>query len=287
MRLANVSYYLLLCLSVACTTTPVPRAGPLPLPPSTPTPTPTRGVSGPWSFNYAAGPTSYQISRSAAIESQSDSGTHREISTNATHELLRLDAVGDTIRFSALIDTFSTTTQGVIGPVQPVRLPTQLSGTLIGDSLIFADDSLSEKCNPASSALIADLRNFLVHFPGQLQQGNSWRDSVQLQSCQAMIPATAQIIRTYVVLGETDYQGEAMLTIQRIDTIRAHGEGAQQQHRLTFDATGTGTALYHLRPTDGHVAHLVTGQDLTFEITTSGTTHHFKQSSKQEFSLLR
>jgi len=73
----------------------------------------------------------------------------------------------------------------------------------------------------------------------------------------------------------------------RTDTIKAHGEGAQQQHRLTLDATGTGTAFYHIRPMDGHIAHLSTGQDLTIEITTSGRTHHFKQSLKQEFSFFR
>jgi hypothetical protein len=195
--------------------------------------------------------------------------------------------MGDTIRFSAVIDTFSTTTQGIIGPVQPVRLPSQFSGTFVGDSLMFASDSLSEKCDPASSALMGDLRNLLVHFPAPLQRGNSWRDSVELKGCQAMIPTRAQIIRSYVVLGETDYRGEAMLTVQRTDTIRAHGDGAQQQHRLTLDATGTGTALYHMRPTDGHVVHLSTGQDLTIEITTSGRIHHFKQTSKQEFSFLR
>src|SRR5258705_13833556 len=98
MRRTRVSYYLLLCLSVACTSSPVPRAGPLPPSPSEPTPTPVAGVHGPWSFNYAAGSMSYQITRSAAIESQSDSGTHREISTNTTHELLTLEPGGDTIR---------------------------------------------------------------------------------------------------------------------------------------------------------------------------------------------
>ncbi len=290
MRRTRVSYYPLLCLSVACTTSPVPHTGPLPASPSpsAPTPTPAAGVQGPWSFGYAVGSTSYQITRSAAIESQSDSGTHREISTNTTHELLTLEpAGGDTIRFTAVIDTFSTTTQGVIGPVQPVRLPTQFSGMFVADSLMFATDSLSAKCDPASSALMGDLRNLIVHFPAQLQQGTSWRDSVELRGCQAMIPTTVQIVRSYLVLGETNYQGEAMLTLQRTDTVRAHGDGAQQQHRLTLDATGTGTALYHLRSTDGHVAHLSVGQNLTIEITTSGGIHHFKQSSKQEFSFLR
>jgi len=287
MRRTSVSYCLLLYLSAACTSSPVPRAGPLPPSPSTPIPTPVTGVSGPWSFNYAAGRTSYQISRSAAIESQSDSGTHQETSTNTTHESLTIEPVGDTIRFTAVLDTFSTTTQGIIGPVQSVRLPTQFSGTFTGDSLMFASDSLAEKCDPASSALMGDLRNLLVHFPAQLQRGDSWRDSVELKGCQAMIPTTAQIVRVYVVVGEADYQSEAMLTVQRTDTIKAHGEGAQQQHRLTLDATGTGTAFYHIRPMDGHIAHLSTGQDLTIEITTSGRTHHFKQSLKQEFSFFR
>src|SRR4029077_3100225 len=102
-----------------------------------------------------------------------------------------LELAGDTIHFTAIIDTSSTLTQGAIGPVQAVPVPVQLSGSFIGDSLIFSSDSIAEKCNPINSRLSTDLHNLLVRFPVQLSQGSSWKDSVELTGCQGMIPTTA------------------------------------------------------------------------------------------------
>ena len=287
MRRRTGSWHLLAYLSAACTASTVPQPNrPIPSP-SLPNPAPIPSAAGPWTFNYAPGAIAYQVSRTAGIESQSDSGSHREISTNTTHELLTLELAGDTIHFTAVIDTSSTTTQGTIGPVQSVPLPLQLSGSFIGDSLIISGDSVAEKCNPISSALSADLHNLLVRFPVQLSQGSSWRDSVELTTCQGMIPTTAHIARSYIVSGETAYQGEPVVLVQRTDSIHAQGEGAQQQHRVTLDASGTGNAIYYMSPKDGRVVRINTGQDLDLAITTSGRIHRFKQTSKQQFNFVR
>jgi hypothetical protein len=195
--------------------------------------------------------------------------------------------VGDTIHFTALIDTSSSTTQGTIGPVQSVQLPIQLSGSAIGDSLTISADSATEKCNPVSSALSADLHNLLVGFPIQLSQASGWRDSLELSTCQAMIPTMVRISRAYVVAGETTYQGLPVVVVQRRDSIHAHGEGAQQQHRVTLDASGTGTAAYYLNPQNGFVLRLNAEQNLDLAITTSGKIHRFRQISTQSFSSIR
>jgi hypothetical protein len=287
MRRRTHSWHLLAYLSAACTASTVPQRGqPIPSP-SLPSPAPISSAAGPWTFNYAPGAIAYRISRTAVIESQSDSGSHREISTNTTYELLTLELSGDTIHFTAIIDTSSTITQGAIGPVQSVPVPVQLSGSFIGDSLIFSGDGIAEKCNPVSSTLSADLHNLLVRFPIQLSQGSGWRDSVELTACQGMIPTTAHIARSYIVSGEAAYQGEPVLLVQRTDSIHAHGDGAQQQHRVTLDASGTGTATYYVRPTSGRVVRIDTAQDLDLGITASGKMHRFKQSSKEEFNLGR
>ncbi len=287
MRRRTGSWHLLAYLSAACTASTVPQPGrPIPSP-SLPNPAPIPSAAGPWTFNYAPGAIAYQVSRTAGIESQSDSGSHQEISTNTTHELLTLELAGDIIHFTAVIDTSSTTTQGTIGPIQSVPLPVQLSGSFIGDSLIISSDSVAEKCNPISSALSADLHNLLVRFPIQLSQGSSWRDSVELTTCQGMIPTTAHIARSYIILGETAYQGERVILVQRTDSIRAQGEGAQQQHRVTLDASGTGNAIYYMSPKDGRVVRINAGQDLDLAITTSARIHRFKQNSKQEFNFVR
>ena len=287
MRRRINGWYFPVCLAAACTASTRPPAEPSAPVPSLPNPAPLPPTAGTWTFSYAPGVISYQISRSAAIESQSDSGSHRENSTNSTHELVTLESIGDTIHFTAAIDTFSTATQGAIGSAQPVQLPIRLSGTFTGDSLVPSADSVPEKCNPISSALSADLHNLLIRFPSQLSQGTSWRDSVELRACQGMIPTTVHMTRSYIVSGESVYQGNPVLLVQRIDTIQARGEGAQQQHSVILDAKGTGNATYYVSPKDGRITRLSTGQDLDLAITVSGKIHHFKQSSRQDYSLAR
>jgi hypothetical protein len=160
----------------------------------------------------------------------------------------------------------------------------QLSGLQLGDSLIISTDSTTERCNPASSALSADLHNLLIGFPLQLSQGSAWRDSLDLNTCQGMIPTTVHIARSYIVSGETAYQGLSVVVVQRRDSIHAHGEGAQQQHRVTLDASGTGNATYYLNPQNGFILRLNTEQNLDLAITTSGKIHRFRENSMQNFS---
>lgn len=277
----------LLCVLAACASPKAPVTGvPTPLPGPLPTsPAPDIPSATTWSFTYVAGALSYEVSRTATIQSQSDSSSHTELSNNVTHELVNLEFAGDTIRFTAAIDTFSTATQGSIGPAQTVTLPIQLTGSLLHDSLIISNDSIRESCNPAQSALATDLRNLLVPFPAKLDQGATWKDSTLVKGCQAMIPTAVTSSRSFTVAGETMYEGHRVLAVQRLDTIRAHGEGAQQQHPLVLDALGTGKALYYLSTGDGHVVHLSTEHDLNLSVSTSGQVHRFRQSSKQEFKL--
>ena len=285
MRRRRYYLYFFVLITTACAPSAVQRpVQPTPLPPL---PSPMPSTVGGWTINRSSGAVSYQISRTAAIESQSDPNPHREISTNMAREHVTLDLTGDTIRFTAIMDTSSTTTQGIIGPVQPVRLPVQLSGVQIGDTLTISTDTTTERCDPVSSVLSADLHNLLVGFPIQLSQGSSWRDSLELGTCQGMIPTTVHIVRSYVVSGEASYQGLPVVVVQRQDSIRAHGEGAQQQHRVILDASGTGNATYYLNPQNGFVLRLNTEQNLDLVITTSGKISRFRESSTQNFSSVR
>ena len=170
-------------------TRPSPPVAPEPMVPSAPGATPP--VAGIWTFNYAPGTARYQISRSAAIETQSDStGSKRETSTNATNELLSLVAAGDSgLSFTAMVDTFSTTGQELIGPIPVIQLPVQVTGFLTAQTLtISGDTTTSIKCNPVFSTLVSDLRNLLPRFPAELSPGKAWRDSVNSSGCQLEFP---------------------------------------------------------------------------------------------------
>ena len=275
---------MLLYLMIGCGSvrTSAPGAPPSELPAP---PTVNPSSTGSWTFNYTPGVLRYQVSRSAAIESQSDSSPGREISTNATREIITLTPAGDSaIEITAVIDTFSSTTQGRIGPVQPIQLPMQVTG-IFSDTALTITSEATNKCNPVGSAITSDLNNLLIQFPARLSQGLVWRDSLSTSGCQAAIPTISHTIRSFIVSGDAVFEGRPVLIVQRTDSIQGQGEGAQQQHSLRLDAHGTGNAIYYLDMKDGRVVRLTVGQELTLIITTSGKAHQFKQSSTQDFRI--
>lgn len=276
------------CLLIGCgSARTLPPASPIPVVP--PPPVVVSPSASSWTFSHTPGAVRYQVSRTAVIESQSDSGSKQEVSSNVTHELITLTPAADSgVVLRAVLDTFSTITQGQIGPVQPVQLPVEVSGVFTGDSLVVSIDTATGtgKCNPTRSALVSDLHNLLARFPAQMTPGLAWRDSVNSGGCQAAIPTASRTTRSFIVSGEAVYEGRPVLLVQRSDTIQAHGEGAQQQHPLKLDANGTGSAVYYLDTRNGRVVRLTWGQELSLTITTSSRSHQFKQSSRQDFRLM-
>jgi hypothetical protein len=114
----------------------------------------------------------------------------------------------------------------------------------------------------------------------------TWTDSVNIQGCQSGIPTLARITRSYTVGGEVMLEGKPAILITRTDSSHARGEGGLQQHRLTINTTGTGTAAYYLNQTTGQISQIILGQTLDLGITTTGREYRFKQTSKQEFRLV-
>jgi hypothetical protein len=269
--------------------------GPQPHPFPTPVESPGGTVSreappGGWSFQYSVGTSNYRTTRNAAIEAQTDSGPHREISTNTTYESISLNRTAttpDTSLITVVADSFATTTQGRIGPVQPVQLPMRISATISGNGVSVEGQTPSGQCDPVASTLASDLRNLIPTLPAQLTPGMSWSDSIQTGGCQAGIPTTLDLRRVFLVSGETRAQNQSLLVVLRTDTIAARGEGSQLQHRVALQAEGTGRATYYLDPATGKVVQLTTEQDLNLSFSASARTTRFRETSRQEFLLLR
>jgi hypothetical protein len=281
----SVHYFLLFVVACAGSrgSSPQPSAPE----PERPAPTPSGPVAESWAFDYQPGITSYRVTRSATIENQSDSTRAREITTNLTHETLTLERVGDTIQFAVVADTFTTTTQNLVGPAQAGGLPIRVSGLLLRDTLQLVSDTLAGQCSPSQSAIRSDVHNLLLPFPVKLERGMAWKDSVELAGCQAMVTTVAHTRRSFLVSGEKIYEGMPVIIVERNDTIQAHGEGAQQQHRLVLDVSGSGNVLYYLSPSSGRIVHAIVGQELNLAIAASGKVHNFRQSLKQEYSQIR
>jgi len=287
MKRSKAPYVLASMLAgMGCTSTrPVtPSAGaPTPVPVITPSTT-----ASSWTFRHSPAARSYRISRSAAIEAQMDSGMRREVSTNTTHETISLEILGDTTRILAIVDTFSTTSQGAIGPVSAVQLPVQLSAVLGRDSLVMIQGAAaSGLCSVLESTVATDLRNLLPRFPDSLLIGQTWKDSADVSGCQAGIPMKSRYVRTFRVVGEAKQDSLPVLVVQRADSVSAHGEGSQQQHRVILDAIGTGGATYYLDFIRGQVVRLDLNQNSNLAITASGRTTRFRQNAREDYILVR
>ena len=275
--------------SVACTTTrssPPPASAPAPAPPTGQEVLPIVPSAGAWSFRYQPGIAGYQIARSATI-TRLDTAGNAELSTNTSHEAVTLDSTDLGVNFVGVVDSFTTTTQGLIGPVQPTQLPVQVSGSFTPGGLIISGQTPAEKCNPVHSVLFADLYNLLVPFPQQLSPGFSWTDSVEVRGCPAGVPTLSHTNRTFTVAGEVTYDGRPAVMVQRVDTTHAQGEGGLQQHRVSIEARGTGTAVYYLDVASGRIVHLTTNQTLLLGVTASSRQYQLTQDSKQEFGIVR
>lgn len=254
--------------------------------PTAPQPSPEVSDNGPWTFTYSSDTVQLRVSRSAAVVSQTDSGTHREISTNNTHEVIALTVSADTVHYTATVDTFSTASQGLISISPPANLPVQISGVV--DSLTGVTDSAAvDSCNTVQSILETDVRNMLVKFPPGLTPGLTWRDSTVHVGCYGTIPMRVTIVRRFSVVGKSAFNGHAAVAIQRVDSITADGTGRQQQHQLVIAANGSGSATYFLALEGGVPLHLTTTQDLDFTVRASGRTSRLRETAKEDFSPIR
>lgn len=285
MRLANTCQPGLVLLLFGC-------ASPRPPQPGAPTPVasipiPTSTAPSSWTLSLTPGVIAYRISRSGVIEIRSDSGTRRESTANSSHETITLQQLADTIDFTAVVDTFLTTVRVRDSTQQPVALPFHLSGQVIADTIRISPDSSSSLCSPVRALLVTDLHNLLPRFPNPLSTMSSGKDSTDIVGCLVSIPIRSHVSHSYTVVGEISYENTTVLVIQRTDSIRAEGEGAQQQHRVVLTATGTGEATYYMDTATGHVVHLVVNQDVDLTVSASGRTNHFRQNAKQEFTLVR
>lgn len=278
-----------LAISFACTSRhspPTSVPNPLPTSPASPPTSIADSVrQGSWAFTYSPGVRTYRITRNAFAKGTDSASGQEESSSNFTHETLTFEVGPQGTIIAAIVDSFTPVPVTPSNGAQPIHLPIQVSG-LLADNMVAIDTTNdAETCNPIKSILITDLQNLVVPFPSPLTPGLIWTDSLDLRGCQAGIPTTIHVTRSFLVRGEIAYQGHQVLEVARADSARMDGEGGIQQHHFLIHAMGLGTGTYHLNVNTGEVVHLSADQVLNVEITTVSSKSHFRQDSKQEFVL--
>jgi hypothetical protein len=218
--------------------------------------------------------------------STQDTTAKETISMNATHEVLVFESGPEGTRITAAVDSFTPASADVTNPATQFDLHPQISAVLAANMLTI-NTSDSAICNPINSALLADIRNLVVPFPDSLTPGLSWKDSVKVDGCQAGIPTSSQITRSFMVKGEVPTEGRMALEVVRSDTASLNGEGGLQRHRASIRGVGTATGVYDLDVKTGQILRLNVNQVLTVDVLTLATKSRFQQRLTQEFVLSR
>jgi hypothetical protein len=271
------------CASAHGPSTPAPKS--LPSAPSEipATPLPDSASRGPWTFVYTPGRMAYIVKRSTIVQQidSQDTASKSTTLTNTTREVLTFEPESDSIRITATVDSFTSLPSDP--SIQP-DLHLQLSALLVSKALSI-DTSDTAACNPIKSALMSDVRNLVVPFPDFLTLGFTWKDSANVEGCQAGIPTLSQVTRFFTVRGEAPIQGRVSLEVVRSDTVRLKGEGGLQRHRLSIQAYGTGSGVYYLDVRTGQLLRLDVSQTVTIDVVTLATKSQFRQKLEQEFLL--
>ena len=283
-------YPLAVSFLLSCSRAPstsAPRPTPLPTQPVEPALAPSVDSTsqGPWMFTYHAGRTTYIVRRTATIQradsiSSRDTTSKNTTSTNITREAFTFEPGDGGIRITASVDSFTSVPSN---PATPPNLHPQISAVLTADALTIDSHSDTVVCNPINSALTTDTRNLVVAFPDSLTPGLAWKDSVDIRGCQAGIPTSGQVIRSFLVKGELPGQERVALQVIRSDTVHLNGEGGLQRHRVSIHAIGTGTATYYLDVMTGQLFRLEISQVLSVDVITLAGQSQFQQHLDQEF----
>lgn len=253
---ARAPLWLLLAAS-ACTVTRIPST-PAPQPSApvqtrTPTPQPTpqaqpaRG-GGPWQYTPAGGTYSYVITTDATIARVDSAAPLRTLPTTTQRVTLAIFSTGDV----QLVDPSTPTSDA--------------------------------PCD-AAAALAARALELVPHVPTTLSAGATWSDSTTTRGCRGTIPTATHTQSRYTVIGDTVIGSTTALQVHRADSISAHGEGTQGQHRITLDATGTASTELFLDPASGRFLGADETQQTSVDVTTSGRTERFLQHVHERATL--
>ncbi len=142
----------------------------------------------------------------------------------------------------------------------------------------------SLRCDEVN-ALIIRARELIPQIPTNLETGMTWTDSSTTEGCRGSIPTVSTAIRTYLVVGDTLYNDEPALLIQKTETISAKGEGNEGQHRVLMTATGSGTANLYFNVLAGSFLGMTGTQTSDLSITASGRVSRFLQRIVQTVRL--
>lgn len=159
------------------------------------------------------------------------------------------------------------------------------SGGLHLDSLAGSPISTVVDCQTAGLNLMTTVQRNMVVSPLVLSTGTTWTDSSTVPACSGSIQVALTAIRTYTVRGQVLGETQPVIVVDRQDRVRAAGNGAQGQHRITVSSHGSGSARLYLDRVTGSLRESRSTQTIDVVIGSSGRSQHFRQVVEEQTRL--
>lgn len=287
----------LLLITVAGCTRTVPTPEPAPRPADSTQPlsstSPIIGPGSRWRITSSIEPQEYSSIVNTTLELDSASARIHDTVTVHTRFTLSLKRLPTSVTISGSIEAFSIAAGNRVGaPTQLIVLPLSFSGQVNARGLTLkrvagqTSGQTTDCVNPGITAISTVQRN-LVIVPEELQRGASWTDSSSTTGCSGSIPVIVTSIRTYSILGETEYAGDSAIALKKTDRTYFNGEGAQDQHRIIVKGEGSGSGVLYVTRSTGMMIDYESKHNTVVTITSSGQNQRFIQIVKEKTVAVR
>ena len=271
---------------ISCKSTAV---SPPTLPPTTSTPNENpQSTRGEWFLTPSYTAHSYRSVTRSFIRQTSTLSSHQDTVEQTLRFTITLDPTGTQSTISGRVDSVIVEhhSQNLLLPSdERFPLPLIFTGAVNPTELKLEAKNpriLQNSCNSQVDEILSDVRVGIVTYPIHLNSGLRWKDSTLTTVCIGNgIPTTTRIVSFYEVLGEITYDREQAILIQRLDSIHISGEGAQESHQIQLNGSGAGTAKIYINSSSGVALATEISQALDIAVTSSATTHHFRQQISQ------
>lgn len=243
----------------------------------------TTGAS--WKIIPTSQPQAYSTLLTTVVVEQDGSTPRRDSLTTRANYSISTTKNADSLSFSGSITSFNVQGSASEGTEAHVPVPIPFTGTLhkhnINTQRSGSQPTSTNLCSEANQASLRIVQRSLFQLPLELTDQQVWKDSTSSIVCSGMLPLTLTSVRTFRMMGESEFEGSPALVIEQTEKTFSKGEGSQGQHRIFIETQGLTNGHLYVDRSSGVLLAADLRNKLSLAIQSSGRVQHFTQNSTE------
>ena len=218
-----------------------------------------------------------------------DSSTRRDSITARTFYSISTTRTADSLFFSGSITQFVLNGTAIespqFQPVFPILYTGKLSKHII--QVQGPEDQSSDLCNNSHEMPLRAIQRNVFLVPLELSNQETWTDSTSTIVCSGSLPVTLTSLRTFHIIGESEFEGFRVLVVEQNEKTFSKGEGSEGQHRIFVNGNGSTTGRLYIDSNSGQLLSSNLKNQTSLAIQSSGRIQHFLQNSTEVTQIVR